>query len=136
MSSKSKEYLFYISSALLVLSAALYITGWNFIPYIYAVASAGVAIVYLTSPYKGDDLRLKRLNIQEALAALLLPFSSYLMFKDKNEWVLFLAISAFLQFYVAVIKGKKGEKGEAGENGKKSNGKNQQSSESENKEYK
>lgn len=110
MSEKIKEYLFYVSAILLVVSAALYITGWSFIPYIYAVASAGVAIVYLTSPYKGDDLRLKRLNIQEAIAAILLPFSSYLMFKNKNEWVLFLAVSAFLQFYVALIKGKKQKK--------------------------
>jgi len=110
MSEKLKEYLFYVSAILLVVSAALYITGWSFIPYIYAVASAGVAIVYLTSPYKGDDLRLKRLNIQEAIAAILLPFSSYLMLKNKNEWVLFLAVSAFLQFYVALIKGKKQKK--------------------------
>lgn len=110
MSEKFKEYLFYVSAVLLVLSAALYITGWEFIPYVYAVASAGVAIVYLTSPYRGDDLRLKRLNIQEAIAALLLPVSSYLMFQGKNEWVVFLAISAFLQFYVALIKGKKQKK--------------------------
>ena len=110
MSEKLKEYLFYVSAILLVVSAALYITGWSFIPYIYAVTSAGVAIVYLTSPYKGDDPRLKRLNIQEAIAAILLPFSSYLMFKNKNEWVLFLAVSAFLQFYVAFIKGKKQKK--------------------------
>jgi len=107
MSDKFKEYLFYISGIVLTLSAALYITGWDFIPYLYAVASAGVAIVYLTSPYKGDDIRLKRLNIQETIAALLLPFSSYLMFKHKNEWVLFLAVSAFLQFYVAFVKGKR-----------------------------
>jgi len=110
MNTQLKEYLFYISSVLLVISAALYITGWEFIPYVYAVASAGVAVVYLTSPYRGNDLRLKRLNIQEAIAAVLLPVSSYLMFKGKNEWVLFLAISAFLQFYVALIKGKKQKK--------------------------
>jgi len=107
MNDKFKAYLFYVSGVLLVISAALYITAWPFIPYVYAVASAGVAIVYLTSPYKGDNLRFKRLNVQEAIAAILLPFSSYLMFKGKNEWVIFLAISAFLQFYVAFIKGKK-----------------------------
>ena len=110
MSVKFKKYLFYISAILLVLSAALYITEWNFIPYIYAVASAGVAVVYLTSPYRGDDIRLKRLNIQEAIAAILLPVSSYLMFKSKNEWVVFLAISAILQFYVASIRSKKASK--------------------------
>ncbi len=104
MNDKFKEYLFYISAVLLVLSAALYITGWSFVPYVFAVASAGVAIVYLTSPYRGDNLRLRRLNTQETIAALLLPFSSYLMFKGKNEWVLFLSVSALLQFYVAFIK--------------------------------
>ena len=106
MSTKFKEYLFYIASILLLLSAILYITEWSFIPYVYSVASAGVAIVYLISPYKGDDLRLKRLNIQEAIAAILLPVSAYFMFKKQNEWVLFLAISALLQFYVAFIKGR------------------------------
>ena len=110
MSVKFKEYLFYISAIFLVLSAALYITGWDFIPYIYAVASAGVAIVYLTSPYRGDNIRLKRLNIQEAIAAILLPVSSYLMFNKQNEWVVFLAISAILQLYVAFIKGRNASK--------------------------
>ena len=109
MNNKFKEFLFYVSGVLLVVSAALYITEWPFIPYVYAVASAGVAIVYLTSPYKGDNIRFKRLNIQESIAAILLPISSYLMFKGKNEWVIFLAISAFLQFYVALIKGKNKE---------------------------
>ncbi len=106
MSNKSKEYLFYISAILLLLSAALHLTGWLFIPYVYAVATAGVAIVYLTSPYRGDNIRLKRLNIQEAIAAILLPFSSYLMFKGKNEWFLFLAVSAVLQLYIAIVKSK------------------------------
>jgi len=110
MSNNFKEYLFYVSAVLLIISAALYITEWSFIPYLYAFASAGVAIVYLTSPYKGDNIRFKRLNIQETIAAILLPISSYLMFKGKNEWVIFLAVSAFLQFYVAVIKGKKQKK--------------------------
>ena len=106
MNDKFKSYLFYVCSILLLLSAGLYITEWFVIPYIYAVASAGVAVVYLTSPYKGSDTRLKRLNVQEAIAAILLPVSSFLMFKEKNEWVLFLLISAILQLYVAFIKGR------------------------------
>ncbi len=106
MSNRFKSYLFYVSAILLLLSAALYIVDQKIIPYIYAVASAGVAVVYLTSPYKGENKRVKRLNVQEAIAAILLPFSSYLMFKNQNEWVLFLAISAILQLYVAIVKGK------------------------------
>ncbi len=110
MSQKIKEYLFYAAAVLLLLSSALYITGWNFIPYVYAVACAGVAVVYLTSPYQGSDSRLKRLNIQESIAGLLLPVSSYFMFKGKNEWVLFLAISAILQLYAAIVKGRQKNK--------------------------
>ena len=110
MSNQFKQYLFYTSSILLVLSAALYITEWFVVPYVYAVASAGVAIVYLTSPYRGDNIRLKRLNMQEAIAAILLPVSSFLMFKEKNEWVICLVFSAILQFYVAFVKGKMKEK--------------------------
>ncbi len=104
MNPKFKEYLFYISAILLLLTAALYITGWSFIPYLYIAASAGVALVYLASPYKGSNLRLRRLHIQEALAAILLLVSAYFMYKEKNEWFLFLALSAVIQVYVAFIK--------------------------------
>ena len=104
MNSKLKNYIFYICGSLLLFSAALYITGWSFIPYIYAIASVGVAIVFLLTPYKGSVLRLKRLNIQQAIAALLLPVSAYLMFLNKNEWILCMLISAFLQFYITLVR--------------------------------
>ena len=106
MTPKFKDYLFYISAVALLISAALYLVGWVFIPYVYAVAGAGIAVCYLSSPYRGNNLRLKRLTIQEVIAAILLPISSYFMFKGKNEWVLFLAISAILQLYVAIVKSK------------------------------
>ncbi len=104
MNHKFKDYLFYFSAIALLISAALYMTGWSFIPYVYAVATAGVAICYLTSPYMGNNKRLKRLNIQEAIAAILLPVSSFFMFKGQNEWFVFLAVSAILQVYVAFVK--------------------------------
>ena len=104
MNSKLKNYIFYTCGILLLLSAALYITDWIFIPYIYAVASVGLAIIFLLSPYKGPVLRLKRLNIQQAIAALLLPVSAYLIFLKKNEWILCLLISAFLQIYITIVR--------------------------------
>lgn len=106
MSNKFKTYLFYVCAILLVVSAALYITDNKYIPYIYAVSGAGVAVVYLTSPYRGDNLRLKRLNIQQMIAAVLLPLSSFLMFRGKNEWFAVLFISAILQLYIAIIRNK------------------------------
>ena len=110
MHTTAGKYLFYISCILLILSAALYITGNPYIPYIYAVSGAIVAVGYLSSPYTGSNLRLKRLNIQQTIAAILLPVSSYFMFKDKNEWFALLFVSAFLQLYVVFIRDKEEKK--------------------------
>jgi len=104
MSSKIKDYLFYICGISLVFSAIFYTTEWSFIPYIYAVAGAGIAVVFLSSPYQGDNLRLKRLNIQQAIAALMLPVSSYLMFNGMSEWIICLLVSAILQAYVIFVR--------------------------------
>ena len=104
MPQKFKESLFYISAIALLISAGLYLTEWLFVPYVYAMACAGVAVCYLTSPYRGTNRRLKRLNIQEAIAAFLLPLSSFFMFKKQNEWFLFLAVSAVLQLYIIFVK--------------------------------
>jgi hypothetical protein len=104
MSVKFKEYLFAICSVLLLFSAISYIFEWPFVPYIYAISGAGVAIYLLTTTYKGDNLRLKRLNIQQVVAAIMLPVSSYFMFKEMNEWVICLFISALLLVYVVYVK--------------------------------
>jgi peptidoglycan/LPS O-acetylase OafA/YrhL len=109
MSSPIRAYLFYACAILLLLSAALYITGDEFVPhrviyYVYAISGAGVAVAYLSNPYRGENRRLKRLNTQLAIAAILLPVSSFLMWKGKNEWFVFLFVSAFLQLYVTIIK--------------------------------
>ncbi len=104
MNSKIKNYLFYICGIFLLFSVIFYTTGWYFIPYIYAIAGAGIAVVFLTSPYQGDNLRLKRLNVQQAIAALMLPVSSYFMFKEMNEWIICLLVSAILQSYVIFIR--------------------------------
>jgi hypothetical protein len=112
MGPKFKEILFYISAVSLLLSAALYTTEWPFIPYVYAVASAGVAIVYLTTPYEGKNFRLKRLRFMEIAAAILLPISSFFMFKNKNEWFVCLFISAILQLYSIMVKSRELKKEE------------------------
>jgi hypothetical protein len=117
MKSKIKEYLFYLSAFLLIFSAACYIFEWRFIPYIYAVSGAGVAIYLLTNTYNGDNRRLKRLNFQQIIAAILLPVSSYLMFKDvlssgknTNEWIPCLLLSALLLIYLVFVREKEEKK--------------------------
>ena len=104
MNTGFKNYIFYISAVLLLLSAALYVTHWPFIPYAYAVASAGIALIYLTTPYEGNNIRLKRLHTMEIAVGLLLLVSSYLMFRTQNEWFVCLTIVAVLQLYVVFAK--------------------------------
>jgi hypothetical protein len=99
-----KNYLFYASGLLLILSAVLYSTGWLWATYLYAAASVIVAACFLFHPYKGDNFRLKRLHIQQAIAALLLPVSAYFMYRRMNEWIVCLLVSALLQTYVVFVR--------------------------------
>ena len=104
MREKFKNYVFYVSAVALVLSAVLFSMQWEFVPYIYAVASAGVALYYLTTPYKGEDRRIRRLHGYLVTASIVLVASSYLMLNNHREWLLCLFISAALQLYVAIVR--------------------------------
>ena len=108
MSARLTNFLFIVASTVLLLSSALYITEdqliFKIICYTYALSGALIAIIYLSNLYKGDNLRLKRLNFQQVIAALLLPVSSYFMFNRRNEWFMLLLISAFLQIYNVVVR--------------------------------
>jgi len=109
MPEKVTFYLFIIASTILLASAALYITEDQLISsviiyYAYAISGAVIAVLYLSNLYKGPNFRLKRLNIQQVIAAGLLPVSSYFMFNSRNEWFVLLLVSAFLQIYIVVVK--------------------------------
>ena len=111
-----KNSLLYVFGTLLILSALLYITGWTFIPYIYGIACVGTGVLFLLHPYKGDNFRLKRLNIQQAIAALMLPVSAWFMFQNRNEWVVCLLVSAVLQLYVLLVRDYEEKKNNHGTN--------------------
>jgi hypothetical protein len=109
MPAKFINFLFIIASSILLVSAALYITEDRWVPvtviyYAYAISGAVVAVIFLSNLYKGQNFRLKRLNIQQMIAAALLPVSSYFMFKRQNEWFVFLLVSAVLQIYIVIVK--------------------------------
>jgi hypothetical protein len=99
-----KNLFFCFFGLLLILGAVLYSTAWAFVPYVYTAASVAIAVFFLSHPYKGDNFRLKRLNIQQAIAALLLPVSAYFMFRRMNEWVVCLLVSALLQIYIVFVR--------------------------------
>jgi len=108
MSEKLSNFLFIVASAVLLVSAALYITDnqliSKIISYSYAISGAIVAVIFLSNLYKGENFRLKRLNFQQVIAALLLPVSSYFFFNRKNEWFMLLLVSVFLQVYVVIVR--------------------------------
>ena len=103
MNDKTQNIIFIISAVAVVAAAAVYPLHWVYTPYIFAVGAAGVAIARLSRHYKGDNLRLKRLYRMETLSGLLLVVASYFMFKERNEWLLILTISAILQLYAAFV---------------------------------
>jgi hypothetical protein len=96
--------IFYISSILLAGSAVAYFFEQTITPYIYTIAAACLSVVFLITLYKGDNFRLKRLNIQQVITALSLAASSYFMCTGKNEWYLFLLIASVLILYGVFVK--------------------------------
>jgi len=111
-----KNYLFYLFGTLLIISAILYVTRWEFVPYMYGIACVGTAVLFLLHPYRGDNFRLKRLNVQQAIAAMMLPVSAYLMFKNMNEWIVCLLVSGILQTYVIFVRDYEEKKNKDGNN--------------------
>lgn len=77
--------------------------NWTFIPYVYAVSAVGVSFAFLASPYRGENRRLRRLNIQQAIGAILLPISAYFMFQKMSEWFICLFVAAILLGYTLYI---------------------------------
>jgi len=106
MKTAPNAFVYYISSILVVVAAALQITDWKYTPYLFALGAAGVASFYLSSPYKGPNFRLRRFNRFNIFAGILLVVSSYFMFKENRAWIVTLFISAFLQLYVAFVSDK------------------------------
>lgn len=99
-----KEIIFAASAMLVVagVTAPLF-TGAAWPPYVFAVGAAGMSVMRLITPYKGKNIRLRRLAAIELLGTLMLLFASYLMFRGGNDWLVILTISVFLQIYTAFV---------------------------------
>ena len=107
MNKKVRTIVFQISALLLLAGATLYIIQPIIAPYLFAIGSAGIAICYLTIPTQNMDFRERRLHRYNIFAGLLCIFASGLMFNNQKEWVICLAISAFLQIYTSFVTPKK-----------------------------
>ncbi|MFA5651246.1 MAG: hypothetical protein WC914_08935, partial [Proteiniphilum sp.] len=57
----------------------------------------------VATPYPGKSIRGKRLFNFQLFACLLMIVSTYLMFRNRNEWALFMIVGALLLLYSAIM---------------------------------
>ena len=103
MNEQIRNYIFMFSGVLVFAGAVLFISHWIYAPYIFAVGAAGIAVCYMTVPYKNLGFRRRRLHRINVLAGVSTVASSILMFKGRMEWVIFLLIAALLILYTSFI---------------------------------
>lgn len=95
--------LFTVGAVMLLFGAAVYVTGWQFSPYVYTIGAAFVALAQINSPSKCKTPTIKRLRRQQIFAALLLVLTGgFMFFTHGNEWIVSLTIAAVLELYTSV----------------------------------
>lgn len=107
--------IFVTGAVLLFAGAAVYITGWEYAPYLYSVGAVMFAAIQLFNGYDGKNIIIRRLRRQQIFAAVLLMLTGMFMFTTRgNEWIVSLTIAAFLELYtsfrISSEEGKESEK--------------------------
>lgn len=103
MNQQIRTTIFNFSALCVLAGAILFITGWMFAPYLFALGAAGIAVCHLTLQVKDMSVRRRRLQRYNVFASLLMIFASGLMFSQRPEWIIFLSIAAILQLYTAFV---------------------------------
>ena len=98
-----KDVLFRVSGILILLSAALYLFIPAVAPWVMAFSVAIFSAITLTNPYPGKSIRGKRLFNFQLFSCILMIVATYLMFRERNEWVLAMIISAIFLLYATVM---------------------------------
>lgn len=109
---KSYQTIIFVTGAVLLLAgAAVYITGWEFAPYLYSAGAVMFAAIQLLNGYSGQNIVIRRLRRQQIFAAILLMLTGLFMFTTRgNEWIVSLTIAAFLELYTSFRISKEEEK--------------------------
>ncbi len=100
---RTKDVLFRISGILILLSAALYLAMPVEARWVMAAAVAVFSATTIASPYPGRSLRGKRLFNFQLFACIAMIVGTYLMFRERNEWVLAMVIGAIFLLYAAFM---------------------------------
>ncbi len=95
--------LFMVGAILVLVGAAVFITGWPMSPYIYTIGATFVAMAQINSPSEYKTSTIKRLRRQQIFGALLLVLTGAFMFFTRgNEWIVSLTIAAIIELYTSV----------------------------------
>jgi|SRR5690554_3711611 Na+-translocating ferredoxin:NAD+ oxidoreductase RnfD subunit len=106
----SKDMLLRISGIVILLSAALHLIVPAVAPWIMTFAVALFSVITVTTPYPGKSIRGKRLFNFQVFSCLLMVVATYLMFRQRNEWVLLMVAGAVFQLYASIVIPKELEK--------------------------
>ena len=109
MNRQIRNYIFMFSAILTLAGAALFITDRVYAPYVFAIGAAGIAVCFMTAPYKDIGFRRRRLHRMNVMAGVSMVASSVMMFKERMEWVVFLLISSILILYTSLVSPRKDE---------------------------
>ncbi|MDR0938928.1 MAG: hypothetical protein LBN29_06205 [Mediterranea sp.] len=94
--------LFAVGAVLVLVGAAVYVTGWVYAPYLYTIGAGCVALAQFNLPFRTPNKTLKRLRTQRLFGALALVLTgAFMFFTHGNEWIACLTIAAVLQLYTA-----------------------------------
>lgn len=90
-------------AVILFVGLVLQFFRYEFAPYIYLAGSILFAYVQVVvSGYEGSNVVIRRLRRQQILGAAVLVLTGVVMLLWKrNEWVVFLTVSAILELYTA-----------------------------------
>ena len=100
---KQLEILFMVGSVFALIGAAVYITHWEYAPYMYIIGSITAAVAQVFSQPRVEQVTLKRLYRQQMFGALFLVLTGVLMlYTHGNEWIICLLIAAILELYTAI----------------------------------
>ncbi len=99
---KIRSLISIVGGLLILIGAGSFITGWFGSPILYSIGAVLFGVPQLMERYEGGNVVIRRLRRQQIFGALLLLMTSFFMFTSKhNEWVICLAIAAFLELYTS-----------------------------------
>ena len=99
---KELNLLFMCGMVFALIGAAVYITHWEYAPYMFIIGAITAAIAQIFAQPQVENVTLKRLYRQQMFGALFLVLTGLLMlYSHGNEWIVCLLIAAIIELYTA-----------------------------------